>query len=161
MDKRHTFEDPKPHSAANQNSQVDQNSTALSAQDWLDTISRAKDIALSQSATNAAAGGYSYSAGDDAYNLASSGLSSHANTLDAASEMHSSRPEDNAGDGLGSRGGERVERGNMRATLQKHHSSDRALRSDGDGDSVKGTGREGRSKRFSKRQSKGVLAAVF
>jgi len=49
----------------------------------------------------------------------------------------------------------------VRATLQKHHSSqDRGggLGS-GDGDSVKGAG--GRSKRFSKRQSKGVLAAVF
>jgi hypothetical protein len=89
--------------------------------------------------------------GDDTFNnLSSSALSSHASTLDGASELRTLGPE-------GERGGER---GNLRATLQKRPSSrDRGL--SGDADSIKGGHSGARGKRFSKRQSKGVLAAVF
>jgi hypothetical protein len=178
MDKRHTFEDLKPptshhssnHTSAN-NGQQDPNITALSTQDWLDTLSRAKDIAISQSATNNSSSAYSYSGADDVYNnLSSSEMSSHTNTLDGASELRSTGMAEGIGGmgdvgGIGLRGAERGferiersgERTNMRATLQKHHSSqDRGV--GGDGDSVRSGGR---GKRFSKRQSKGVLAAVF
>lgn len=69
--------------------------------------------------------------GDEAFKDLSSALSSHANTLDRSSEF---APEPPSSSG--------------RATLTKHHSG-------ADSDSIKGR------KRFSKRQSKSGLAAVF
>lgn len=174
MDKRHTFEDPKSSSNSSSPSHSSRNHhhhnhnhppiaadpnhpTALSAQDWLDTLSRAKELALSQSPTPNGSSGYSYSAGDDAFNnLSASGLSSSANTLDGTLDFGPSRPEASVNEGLALRGGDRGERGNTRAMLQKHHSAqDRGV--GGDGDGAKGA----KGKRFSKRQSKGVLAAVF
>lgn len=170
MDKRHTFEDAKSpntssvsHSSKNHHGNGNvpptasdpNHHTALSAQDWLDTLSRAKEIALSQSATINGSSGYSYSAGDDAFNNVSvAGLSDPSDNLDGTSEFPSAGLEASGGEGLALRGGERGDRGNTRATLQKHH-SDRGR--GGDGESMKGT----KNKRFSKRQSKGVLAAVF
>lgn len=216
MDKRHTFEDPKPSNAAsNHNSATtsipDPNSSsALSAQDWLDTLSRAKEIALSQSSTtsydasSSSPYSYSYPDGasgsadpDDAFShaalLSSSTPSTHTNTLnDTSSEFRAAalRSEGSLGEGLALRGAEqeggRRERnelrrgiagsggggGSGRVTLQKHHSShdrDRGVilaatepdRMGGAGSgSIKGSS-GGKVKRFSKRQSKGVLAAVF
>jgi 3-phosphoinositide dependent protein kinase-1 len=98
----------------------------LSTQEWVDTIERAREITLSQSANN------SYS-GDDAFKDLSSGMSSHANTLDRSTEFNSEGHGNNGREG--------------RKTLMKHH--------DADSDSLKGR------KRFSKRQSKSGLAAVF
>ena len=92
----------------------------------MDTLERAKEISLSQNLSN------SYSA-DDAFNTLSSGVSSHANTLDRTSEF--------SPDGSHGREG--------RKTLMKHNV-------DADSDSLMGRG-----KRFSKRQSKSGLAAVF
>ncbi|KAH0542802.1 hypothetical protein FGG08_002850 [Glutinoglossum americanum] len=63
-DKHYTFEDPKTSS--------DPSSTQPCVQEWLDTIERAKDIAISQNLTN------TYS-GDDAFN--SSNMSSPSSTL--------------------------------------------------------------------------------
>ena len=116
-DKHYVFEDPKPPSS-------DPLATATSTQDWLETIDRAKEMAVMQSVNN------SYS-GDDSFNIASSALSSHANTMDRKADLS---PESIPHSG--------------RATLQKHHSG-------GDSESIKGR------KRFSKRQSKSGLAAVF
>lgn len=116
-DKHYVFEDPKPSSG-------DPSITALSTQEWLEALDRAKEIAASQSLNT------SYS-GEDAFNVSSSALSSHANTLDRSSEF----PQDLPSSG-------------HRTTLTKHHSS-------ADSDSIKGR------KRFSKRQSKSGLAAVF
>ena len=194
MDKRHTFEDPKspntssPHShSANHHSNKtpqtaspdpNNNASAISTQDWLETLARAKEIALSQSTTtNYSSSAFSYSSTGEAdalNNISSSGLSDHASTLDAAYGFRSSAgPLDrNTSQDMSLRGedwswGERGEesRGNMRATLQKHspqgHDRGVGLGRSGDGDSIKGSGSGGRSKRFSKRQSKGALAAVF
>jgi 3-phosphoinositide dependent protein kinase-1 len=99
--------------------------TAIAAQEWLDMLSRAREFAMQQNNN-------SYS-NDDSLNLSSSGLSSHASTIDqstdlsphAATQTHSSR-----------------------GILHKQHSG-------GDADSLKGR------KRFSKRQSKSGLTAVF
>ncbi|GKZ20385.1 pkb-activating kinase-like protein [Aspergillus brasiliensis] len=71
-DKHFVFEDPKPSSG-------NVGATALSAQEWLDSLDRAREMALSQQ------GNGSYS--DDAFRDLSSGLSSHANTLDRSSEI--------------------------------------------------------------------------
>ncbi|PYI27522.1 Pkinase-domain-containing protein [Aspergillus indologenus CBS 114.80] len=71
-DKHYVFEDPKPSSGS-------VGTTAMSTQEWLDTLDRAKEMALSQQ------GNGSYS--DDAFRDLSSGLSSHANTLDRSSEL--------------------------------------------------------------------------
>lgn len=217
MDKRHTFEDPKPpktsshshtqsvytHSTNSSSNNLDvispdipHNTAALSTQDWLDTLSRAQEIALSQSAITNASSSYSYSAGDDAFHQISSSVPTshtHTNTLDAATlsdarsagDPDGDRHRDPDRDRIRNRS-ERSERsGSGRATLQKYQHAypavpDRSLGAgvganpsagagagagaadgDGDGDCVKPAGREGRSKRFSKRQSKGMLAAVF
>lgn len=74
------FEDLKP----NPN---DPMATANSAQDWLETIERAKEMAISQSLQN------SYS-GEDAFNVPSSALSSHASTLDRRADFN---PEASSG----------------------------------------------------------------
>lgn len=73
-DKRFSFEDPKPSSS---NLGV----TALSAQEWLDALDRAKEMALTQHNN----GAYS---GDETFRDLSSGMSSHSNTLDRSSEIH-------------------------------------------------------------------------
>ncbi|KAA6414973.1 MAG: serine threonine [Lasallia pustulata] len=114
-DKHFTFEDPKSASS-------DGSSTALSAQEWLDAIERAKEIAISHSLTR------SYS-GEDAFRDLRSGPNS-------ASPLDDDR---------------RIDSGQIpagRNTLQKHHPSP-------DTESMKGR------KRFSRRQSKNGLAAVF
>lgn len=66
-EKRYTFEEPKNGP----------NSPATLAQDWLDTLDRAKDLAHSQRSQ-----GFS---GDEA-----SAFSSHANTLDHSAEFQES-----------------------------------------------------------------------
>lgn len=71
-EKRFVFEDPKPSSS---NVGV----TALSTQEWLDTLDRARELAASQN-------NGSYSA-DETFRDLSSGLSSHANTLDRGSAL--------------------------------------------------------------------------
>lgn len=70
--------------------------------------------------------------GDDSFNISNSALSSSANTMDQASDVSPSSMT------------------HVRAALQKQHSAN-------DGEALKGVGR----KRFSKRQSKSGLAAVF
>jgi 3-phosphoinositide dependent protein kinase-1 len=77
----------------------------MSAQEWLDTLDRAREMALAQQSN----GPYS---GDETFRDLSSGLSSHANTLDRGSET----PHEPAPSG--------------RATLVKHQGND--------SDSVKG-----------------------
>ncbi|KAK9622644.1 serine/threonine protein kinase [Aspergillus fumigatus] len=73
-DKHLVFEDPKPSSST-------MGATALSVQEWVDTLDRAKEMALAQQSN----GSYS----DEAFRDLSSGLSSHANTLDRNSELQS------------------------------------------------------------------------
>src|SRR5438876_9761506 len=63
-DKHYTFEDTKTSS--------DPTSAQSCVQEWLDTIERAKDIAISQNLTN------SYS-GEDAFNT--SNMSSHSSSM--------------------------------------------------------------------------------
>ena len=75
----------------------------------------------------------SYNDADDSLNMSSSALSSHANTLDRSSDFDTS-PGDSTS--------------HHRGGLHKQHSGN-------DADSIKGR------KRFSKRQSKSGLAAVF
>ena len=53
--------------------------TAVSTQEWLDTVDRAKEMALSQ--------GINTSYSNDSLNFASSNLSSHANTLDRSMDI--------------------------------------------------------------------------
>ncbi|OOF90049.1 hypothetical protein ASPCADRAFT_212249 [Aspergillus carbonarius ITEM 5010] len=72
-DKHYVFEDPKPSSG-------NIGTSALSVQEWIDSLDRAREMALFQQ------GNGSYS--DDAFRDLSSGLSSHANTLDRSSELH-------------------------------------------------------------------------
>lgn len=106
----------------------EQLATAASAQEWLDTLVRARDIAISlqnQSSNN------NYST-DDSLNMSSSGLSTRGSILDQPTDL--SPPS--AGHGHSQRG-----------ILHKQHSAD--------ADSLKGR------KRFSKRQSKSGLTAVF
>ncbi len=123
-DKQYTFEDPKPSS-------TDPMATAISTQDWLEALDRAKELAASHSAQSSynVDGAYGET---DSFNISSSALSSHASTLDhhiqdvnplEATSYH-------------------------RGTLLKQHSA-------ADSESLKGR------KRFSKRQSKSGLAAVF
>ena len=111
-DKHFTFEDPKSASS-------DGSATSAAAQDWLDVIEVAREMALSQTST----GSY---AGDP--DLQTPGTNS-TRDLDLDSPP---RPETGQG----------------RNTLQKHLGNN-------DNDSFKGR------KRFSKRQSKSGLAAVF
>lgn len=101
------FEDPKPSSG-------NVGSTAMSAQEWLDTLDRSREMALAQQ------GNGPYSA--DEFRDLSSGLSSHANTLDRNSDAHHDHPPTG------------------RATLVKHQA--------GDSESVKG--RKRFSRRHSK-----------
>lgn len=83
------FEDPKPSSS-------DVAATALSTQEWLDTLDRAKEIAMSQH-------GNTYP-GDEGIRD-SSGLSSHENTIDQSSDF----PADSSGA--------------TKATLMKHQTA--------------------------------------
>ncbi|KAL6246662.1 serine/threonine protein kinase [Rhinocladiella similis] len=119
-DRHFVFEDPKPPSN-------EQMATAISAQEWLDALARAREIAISLQNSN-----NTYS-NDDTLNLSSSGLSSHASTMDRTSDL--SPPSVNHGH-------------SGRMMLHKQHSG-------GDAESLKGR------KRFSKRQSKSGLTAVF
>ncbi|KAE8148127.1 kinase-like domain-containing protein [Aspergillus avenaceus] len=77
-EKHFVFEDPKPQSSSG-------NTTALSAQEWVDALDRAREMALFQQSNG------SYSA-DEAFHNISSELSSHANTLDRNSEVHHENP---------------------------------------------------------------------
>lgn len=97
------------------------------AQEWLDAVERAREIAISQSMTA------SYS-GDDAFrDLQSPGIAgSSANTLDMGAERRA----------------EAASAHSSRHTLQKFPSTNSP-------EELKGF------KRFSKRQSKSGLAAVF
>ncbi|CAD6567911.1 MAG: pkb-activating kinase-like protein [Alectoria sarmentosa] len=115
-DKHFSFEDPKAASS-------DGSATSASAQEWLDSIETAREIAFSQSFSN------SYT-GDDVLKDLQSGSHTSSRGLD----LDSPGP---------------LENGTGRHTLQKNHSSNE--------DSFHGIGR----KRFSKRQSKSGLAAVF
>ncbi|KAJ5155859.1 Serine/threonine-protein kinase PKH2 [Penicillium capsulatum] len=74
-DKHYVFEDPKPSSS-------NLGATALSAQEWLDALDRAREMAASQNHSGV------YSA-EEAFRDISSGFSSHANTLDRNSELQS------------------------------------------------------------------------
>jgi 3-phosphoinositide dependent protein kinase-1 len=118
-DKHFVFEDPRQSTSEPETS-------GLSVQEWVDMLDRAREITISQSVSN------SYS-GDDTFKDLSSGMSSHANTLDRSSEFNAEAHGNNGREG--------------RKTLMKHH--------DVDSESLKG------KKRFSKRQSKSGLAAVF
>lgn len=90
---------------------------------------RAREIAISLQTQNS---NNNYST-DDSLNISSSALSSHASTIDHATDMH----PPSGSHGLSGRG-----------ILHKQHSG-------GDAESLKGR------KRFSKRQSKSGLTAVF
>jgi 3-phosphoinositide dependent protein kinase-1 len=70
MDKRFVFENPKPSNNIG--------TTAMSAQEWLDTLDRAREMAAENDVPDSA---------EDAFREISSGLSSHANTLDRNSDM--------------------------------------------------------------------------
>jgi 3-phosphoinositide dependent protein kinase-1 len=72
-DKRFVFEDPKPSSS-------NIGATAVSAQEWLDALDRAKEMA----SMHQSAGPYS---AEEAFRDLSSGFSSHANTLDQSTEI--------------------------------------------------------------------------
>lgn len=118
-DKHITFEDPKTSTS-------DGSATSAAAQEWLDSIDRAKELALMHSISNS-----SYSP-EEAYSDLQSGMSSSANTLDMNAELRT----------------ENASAASSRHTLQK-------LPSSKDPEELKGF------KRFSKRQSKSGLAAVF
>ncbi|PGG96206.1 AGC/PDK1 protein kinase [Helicocarpus griseus UAMH5409] len=118
-DKHYVFEDAKPSS-------TDVAASALSTQEWIDTLDRAKELAVFQSSNNS-----SYA--DDALRELSSGVSSHANTIDHSDDFSANV---NAPQASG------------RATLIKHQNT-------GDSESIKG------KKRFSRRHSKNGLSAVF
>jgi len=113
IDKHYTFEDPKSASS-------DGSATSASAQEWLDSIEAAREMALSQSVTS------SYT-GDDEFRELQSGPSSSSRGLDLDSPV----PPGSSG----------------RHTLHKYSTASE--------DSFMGR------KRFSKRQSKSGLAAVF
>ena len=102
--------------------------SATSAQEWLDTLVRAREIAISMQNQNF---NNNYST-DDSLNISSSALS-HASTIDQPTDLspHSAN-HGHTGRGM----------------LHKQHSG-------GDAESLKGR------KRFSKRQSKSGLTAVF
>ncbi|KAL8825395.1 MAG: hypothetical protein Q9191_004442 [Dirinaria sp. TL-2023a] len=114
-DKHFTFEDPKASSS-------DSSATSASAQEWLDAIETAREMALSQNSS------ISYTSDQS---LQNGGAAGSSRDLDLDSPP---RPE-TAGQG--------------RNTLQKHHQANP------ESDSFMGR------KRFSKRQSKSGLAAVF
>ncbi|KAB8230524.1 PDPK1 family serine/threonine-protein kinase [Aspergillus alliaceus] len=77
-DKHYVFEDPKPSSS-------NASTATLNAQEWVDSLDRAREMALTQQANG------SYSA-DEAFRDISSELSSHANTLDRTSEVVHENP---------------------------------------------------------------------
>ncbi|KAE8349206.1 kinase-like domain-containing protein [Aspergillus coremiiformis] len=77
-DKHYVFEDCKPSSS-------NAGAATLSAQEWVDSLDRAREMALTQQSNG------SYSA-DEAFRDISSELSSHANTLDRSSEVHHENP---------------------------------------------------------------------
>lgn len=112
------FEDAKPLSS-------DVAASALSTQEWIDTLDRAKEMAVFQTSNSPY--------GDDTLRDLSSGVSSHANTIDHSDDFSANV---NAPQASG------------RAMLVKHHGT-------GDSESVKG------KKRFSRRHSKNGLSAVF
>lgn len=112
------FEEPTKPSAS------DTGTSALSTQEWIDTLDRAKEMAAFQSNSSCSA--------DEAFRDLSSGVSSHANTLNHADDVS---PNSSTAPG-------------GRATLIKHQGG-------GDTESVKA------KKRFSRRHSKNGLAAVF
>ncbi|KAI2792848.1 Serine/threonine-protein kinase PKH2 [Penicillium oxalicum] len=72
-EKHLVFEDPKPSSS-------NTGATAVSAQEWLDALDRAKEMASLHPNTG------TYSA-EDAFRDLSSGFSSHSNTLDRSTEL--------------------------------------------------------------------------
>jgi 3-phosphoinositide dependent protein kinase-1 len=119
-DRHFVFEETKPPSK-------EPMATAVSTQEWLDALMKARDLAISLQEHH----DHSYSE-NDSLNISSSALSSHPSTMDQATDLspHS------AGHGHSGRG-----------ILHKQHS--------GDAESLKGR------KRFSKRQSKSGLTAVF
>ena len=116
-DKSYSFEDPKSASS-------DGSATSASAQEWIDTIEKSRELALSQNLSG------SYSGDDALKELTSSGPSSTR-----ALDLDSPGPIENGSTSNG------------RHILQKHQP--------GNEDSFMGR------KRFSKRQSKSGLAAVF
>lgn len=71
-EKHYVFEDPKPSSS-------NIGATAVSAQEWLDALDRAREMAMTQQSSGP------YSA-EDAFRDISSGFSSHTNTLDRNSD---------------------------------------------------------------------------
>jgi 3-phosphoinositide dependent protein kinase-1 len=99
--------------------------TAVSTQEWLDALVKARDIAIT---LDEQSGSQNYSENDD-LNISTGQLSSHPSTID--------QPTDLSPSGHGARG-----------MLRKEQSAN-------DGESLKGR------KRFSKRQSKSGLTAVF
>ena len=115
-DKHISFEDPKASSS-------DGSATSAAAEEWLEALERAREIAISQSLTN------SYS-GDEFQDMQSR-MTSAATTLDMSSEIRAEAASSNA-----------------RNILQKNPSASTT-------EELKGF------KRFSKRQSKSGLAAVF
>jgi 3-phosphoinositide dependent protein kinase-1 len=100
--------------------------TAVSTQEWLDALVKARDIAI---AIQEERGNQNYSENDD-LNISSGQLSSHPSTIDQPTELSPAA------------------HGHSRGMLHKQQSAN-------DGDSLKGR------KRFSKRQSKSGLTAVF
>ena len=103
--------------------------TAVSTQEWLDALVKARDLAILLQEQR---GNQNYSENDD-LNLSSGQLSSHPSTIDQPTDLSPhSGGHSHAGRGM----------------LHKQHSTT-------DGESLKGR------KRFSKRQSKSGLTAVF
>lgn len=106
--------------------------TAISTQDWLETLDRAKELAAAQDLQSAYNTEGPYNA-EESFNISSSALSSHASTLDHhVQDVNPAESSTHHG----------------RGTLHKQHAG-------ADSESIKGR------KRFSKRQSKSGLAAVF
>ncbi|KAI9827130.1 MAG: hypothetical protein M1819_007021 [Sarea resinae] len=137
-DKHYTFEDPKSSSSSSPSPTTSQ----ASAEEWLDTLDRAKDLALSQTISN------SYS-GDDAFRDLQPAESSPASTLEGADAAF--------GGGGAPFEGERDREsrsGGGRHMLTKNPGGGGIAGILGE-ESPKGR------KRFSKRQSKSGLAAVF
>lgn len=77
-DKHLVFEEPK--SSSPKSSSADTNMSALSTQEWMETLDRSKEMA----ALNPVTGSYM---GDEGFRDMSSGVSSHANTLNRADEI--------------------------------------------------------------------------
>ncbi|PGH02847.1 AGC/PDK1 protein kinase [Polytolypa hystricis UAMH7299] len=119
-DKHYVFEDSKLASAS------DPTSSALSTQEWMDALDRAKEVASFQSDSNSGMT-------DDAFRDLSSGVSSHANTLDRSNEFSV----------------------NVNQPPGGRHMLVKQQQGGGDSESVKA------KKRFSRRHSKNGLSAVF